>query len=135
MAILRWAAPMCVAFALALGCKPADEGLPASMVGVWRTAAPSHADRYLELQPGFVTFSTGKYTMDVRAIETVHSESLPPPERGRVYTLAYRIGEGELAELRLVHDAGPPKQIRFANRKEVWTPEKATLPPGKEKRP
>ena len=134
MAILRLTACFAAVLGLALGCAPGDEGLPESMIGIWRTSAASHADRYLELQPGFVTFATGKYTMDVRAIESVHSEPATAPQRGRIYTLAYRTGEGELSELRLIHDPGPPKHIRFANRKEIWTPEKATAPTPKEKR-
>lgn len=138
MAIPRLAAPGLLLLVLLLGpllaCAPADEGLPDSMVGIWRTRASSHADRYLELQPGFVTFATGKYTMDVHAIESVHSEPAEAPERGRIYTLAYRSALGdELSELRLVHDAGPPAHIRFANRREVWTREEPVPPARPEK--
>lgn len=116
-----WA--VAVAFLGTAACRPLDEGLPDTLVGVWRTSAPSHADRYLEIEPDFVTFGTSGYTMDVRSLERVHSEPAEPSEQGRRVTLVYRSADGERAELRVVHDPGPPPTLRFSNRPQLWTRE------------
>jgi hypothetical protein len=134
----RIAARVSVAVAIVLAtiaCGPSNEELPEALVGVWRTDAPRYADRYLELQPGFVTFGTGPVSMDLYALASVSSEPVKPPARGRLYTLVYTDGEGLPSSLRLIHDERNPSVLRLAHRREQWKRDAtAASAPTKERR-
>jgi hypothetical protein len=102
---------------LACGRAPID---PPDLVGVWRTEAPSHRDRKLEVQPDWIVFGTGgesssSYRRDGTEVE-IRGQSL-------ICTLHYLGEEGDRTHVRLVFEPGPPDKLRFENQSALWVRE------------
>jgi hypothetical protein len=119
---------------LLVACSGSSRTVPLEILGTWRSSSATHADRYLELRDRAVIFGTGKYTMEMRAVEWARSDDAEPPERGREHRVAYRNDQGEILDLRLLHDVGPPETLRFVNHKDVWTREKPAVAPSPERK-
>jgi len=115
---------------LLLACDGGSRTVPGEIAGIWRSQSPTHADRYLELRDRVVIFGTGRYTMDVRSVERVRSEEAEPPDRGRLHTVSYRSDEGEILDLAVIYEAGPPASLRFVNHTDLWTREQPVPAPG-----
>ena len=53
-----------------------------------------------------------------------HVEVTPAAEGSVEYVIDYHVDDGEVAQIKFVHTAGPPATIRMANHNEIWTPQK-----------
>jgi hypothetical protein len=93
---------------------------------VWHSSAEAYQDRYFEVRPDWVIFGTGKYTMDMRPLETVRAEQSEEPDAKTLYTLRYLDADQEIVEVRVHYAPGPPEVLRFQNRQELWM--RAALP-------
>jgi hypothetical protein len=94
--------------------------VPDSLLGEWHTSEEAHADRYFEISPVSISFTTGDgtgYTGFIKEITHVQ-------EGSRIlYTIVYDVG-GTRNELSFYYETGTRSGtfIRFKNQQAiVWT--------------
>ena len=102
-------------------CKGVSDPVPAELLQIWTTDAPAYKGRYFELRDGTLLFGTGPHTFAMHGVE--HVEATPTAPGSVEYVFDYKADDGETAQVRFVHTAGPPATIRMANHDEVWTPQ------------
>jgi hypothetical protein len=102
--------------ALLLAC--ARQQVPAELIDVWRTRAPGYEDRFLEVRPEAILFGTGGGTSSGFYLDRVEVE---PDDGDRLRcTLHYRLPEGEVTQVQLAFEPGPPATLRVGNLDEAW---------------
>ena len=103
------------------GCADEPQPTPSELIGIWRTAAPRHADRTLEVRADAVLFGRGKYSSPVRHSIT---SAIPGKSNGksdiRSWVVMYRESDGSISEVELLYQDKPLPTLKFANRDEVW---------------
>jgi len=103
--------------------------VPEDLIGVWRTAAPTYADRFFEIKAEEVIFGTGEGKFDTYPITKIKIER-DPKEQGTLYIICYKNIEGQEYKFSFYHDPANQGAIRFKNQKEmVWTKNLSSLPP------
>lgn len=106
---------------LAVACGAAPSPLPDELLGSWETSQPGYAGRVFEIRKDRILFGTSALRSSAHPLERI--ERRPDQADQRAYRLHFREHDGELAELELTYHPGPPQPwIRFARRKEIWTP-------------
>lgn len=93
-----------------------DKTMPDELLGIWTTAAPTYADRALEIRPTLLIFHTGERTFRLHAVRRVVRE-----DRGgsSLYTVEYADGDAvETLSFQYVRAANPA--IRLRNQSFVW---------------
>jgi hypothetical protein len=91
--------------------------VPQHLAGIWKTAAPNYADRYLKLSEQAVIFGIGEGQEVAHKIDKIKSEQR---DSGTVYTFYYRDAEGQKDSLTVTYlpDSGGTLQIK--NSVEIW---------------
>jgi len=97
-----------------------DRNIPLQLIGDWNTCDPNYSDRYFNISPTTVSFTTGDGTVStgwIKEIKTVQSGV------SILYTIEYDVN-GAPNELSFYYEAQKPKgsSIRFKNQKNIiWT--------------
>jgi hypothetical protein len=85
------------------------------LIGVWKTSAPTYADRYFEITKDSITFGTGEGT---HVSHRILSIEMVPQEAEQVYIISYADG-GQKSVFSFHLNNGV---IRIKNQKELqWT--------------
>lgn len=109
-----------LAILILTGCERESVPLPAELLKVWRTSAPSHRGKYLELRERYVIFGLDEFSISMHPIDRVESQS---GGKGVVeYSIDYHDNDGEAFQIRLLYTAEPRPELQLANHKEVWKP-------------
>ena len=77
---------------MALTLRPPKQEVPASLIGQWHTSAPNYADRYFEISPVSISFTTGNGTGStgiLKDIQQVHEGTRT------LYTFRYDVEDSE----------------------------------------
>jgi hypothetical protein len=111
-------------------CQPGRKTpVPEDLIGVWRTAAPTYADRFFEIKTDEVIFGTGEGKSDTYPITKIKIEE-DPKEQGTLYVICYKNIEGQEYKFFFYYDPANQGTIRFKNQREmVWTKNLSPLPP------
>jgi hypothetical protein len=106
-----------------LGCEPEREiTLPDELVGLWKTSAPSYADRYFEFTKKMLIFNVGEEKIGIHKIKDF--ESFGDSKETR-YTVTY-MSLGDKYKFLFSYYPANDGMIKLSNRKGVqWTREKA----------
>ena len=97
--------------------------VPGDLIGVWKTTAPTYADRFFEIKTDEVIFGTGEGSFDTYPISKIKSEK-DPREQGTLCTLYYKNIEGQEYKFSFYYDPANPGTIRFKNQQEIiWAKE------------
>jgi len=98
-----------------VGCK-GDVIVPQHLIGVWETAAPQYADRYMEFAEHTLIYGVGEGEKVSHEIEKIAMEQAGG---GTLYTFHYRDSEGE--KWTLVFTYRPDtRTIQMKNSNEIW---------------
>jgi uncharacterized lipoprotein YehR (DUF1307 family) len=97
--------------------------VPGDLIGVWKTTAPTYADRFFEIKTDKVIFGTGEGKFDTYPITKIKTEK-DREEQGTLYTICYKNIEGQEYKFSFYHDPANQGTIRFKNQTEmVWAKE------------
>ena len=106
--------------------RKATISIPEDLIGVWKTTAPTYADRFFKIKTDEVVFGTGEETFDTYPITKIKTEK-DPREQGTFYTLYYRSIEGQEYKFSFYYYPENHGTIRFKNQNEMaWTKEGAS---------
>jgi len=97
------------------GCK-GEVVVPPQLIGVWTTAAPKYADRYMKLSERTLTYGIGEGEEVSHQIEKIDVEQ---GNGGTMYTLYYRDAEGEKWTLIFTYSPDT-RTIQIKNSEELW---------------
>jgi hypothetical protein len=111
--------------AFLVACGGASNHVPEELIEIWTTDTAAYKDRYFELRPKTLIFGTGDDMLKMHRIE--HVEATPTAPGSIEYAVDYLVEDGETAQIKFVHTAGPPATIRMANHSEIWKPQKKSL--------
>ena len=96
-----------------LSLLPRDKTVPDELVGVWRTDAPSHADRGFEIQKTHVRFQIDDTVWTTHEIVEVERDD---GDSGVSYVI-HHDAEGEEAHFAFVYFETPEPMIQFTNQR------------------
>jgi hypothetical protein len=100
--------------------------VPEDLIGVWRTMAPTYADRFFEIRRDEIIFGTGEEKFDTYSITKIKIEK-NREEQGTLYIICYKNIEGQEYKFFFYYDPANQGTIKFKNQKEmVWM---KNLPP------
>jgi hypothetical protein len=104
-----------------LGCVPEREiSLPDELVGLWKTSAPSYADRYFEFTKKMLIFKVGKEEIGIHEIKDI--EKFGDGKETR-YTVTY-MSLGDKYKFSFSYDPANDGMIALSNRTGIqWTRE------------
>ncbi len=114
---------------LATGCgQKRIHETPEGLLGVWRTSAASHADRFMEFRRKDIVFGTGGSTSATYPLRGF----LPTEVAGVLgYVVYYKIESGEEFSMAITYSEENGGTIRFPNQKNItWRRVWSTIPPG-----
>lgn len=95
--------------------------VPDDLIGVWKTTAPTYADRFFEIKTDEVIFGTGEEKFDTYPITKIKIEK-NREEHGTLYIICYKNTAGQEYKFSFYYDPANQGTIRFKNQKEmVWT--------------
>ncbi len=101
--------------------------VPGDLIGVWKTTAPTYADRFFEIKTDEVIFGTGDGNFDTYAITRIEIEK-DREQKGTLYTIGYKNPTGQEYKFSFYYELTNQGVIRFKNQQEmIWTKE-ATPP-------
>ncbi len=102
-----------------VGCgRERTQTVPDGLVGVWKTAAPKYADRFLELRKTTISFGTGGQDFYTRTIVAVEKRR---QDDNRLYTVFYVNSEGEY-KFSFYYEPVSGGVIRYKNQKSIaWS--------------
>lgn len=102
-----------------IGCgRERTKTVPDELVGVWKTAAPKYADRFLELTRTTISFGTGGQDFYTRTIVAVEKRR---QDDNTLYTVFYVDSEGEY-KFSFHYEPVSGGVIRYKNQKSIaWT--------------
>jgi len=102
-----------------------ETSVPDDLIGVWKTTAPTYADRFFEIKKDEVIFGTGEGNFDTYPISEIKTEK-DPREQGTLCTLYYKNIEGQEYKFFFYYDPANQGTIRFKNQQEmIWTKEES----------
>ena len=108
--------------------------VPEDLIGVWRTMAPTYADRFFEIRADEVIFGTGEEKFDTYPITKIKIEK-DREEQGTLYVICYKNIVGQEYKFSFYYDPANQGTIRFKNQKEmVWMKNLSPPPPIEEDR-
>ena len=103
--------------------------VPENLLGVWRTAAPTYADRFFEIKTNEIIFGTGEEKFDTYPITKIKIEK-DPKEQGTLYIICYQNVERQEYKFSFYYDQTNQGTIRFKNQKKmVWSKNLSPPPP------
>jgi len=103
--------------------------VPEDLIGVWRTMAPTYADRFFEIKTDEVIFGTGEEKFDTYPITKIKIEK-DREEQGTLYVICYKNIVGQEYKFSFYHVPANQGTIRFKNQKEmVWAKNLSPPPP------
>jgi hypothetical protein len=94
--------------------------VPEELLGEWHTSDPNYSDRFFEITPASITFTTGGTT---GATGTIKQVTTTPDGNRTLYTVQYDL-EGAHNVVSFYFESGPPNGdvIRFKNQQHtMWT--------------
>jgi hypothetical protein len=97
-----------------------DRNIPRQLIGDWNTSDPNYSDRYFNIGPTTISFTTGNGTVStgwIKEIKTVQTGV------STLYIIEYDVN-GTANELSFYYETKKPKAsiIRFKNQKNtIWT--------------
>ncbi len=101
-----------------IGCKQDTITVPQHLIGVWKTSAPTFADRSLEFSENVLAFGIGNEDAVSHFIGKIESVTL---EDNRIeYTFHYKDSEEEKWMLILTYSPDSGGVIQLKNRTEIW---------------
>jgi hypothetical protein len=102
---------------------PVDKTIPDELVGVWRTEAPSHADRPFEVTKTNLIFHTGAADSVIYPVLRVRRVE---GEGTTLYTIDYEV-EGARFEFAFYYRVSPEESIQFRNQPQLeWRKQDST---------
>ena len=106
---------VCLLLLFIVGCE--REIVPQYLMGVWKTSAPTYADRYLKISEHSITYGIGEGEEVSHTIDKIKSQQ---GDGGTIYTFYYRNAEGQKDHLTVTYrpDSGGTLQIK--NSVEIW---------------
>jgi hypothetical protein len=110
---------------LVLSWRAPNTRVPESLLGEWHTAEAQHADRYFEITPVSLSFTTGEgvvYTGFIKDVQQIQEGSRT------LYTIVYDV-DGTRNELSFYFESanGSDFVIRFKNQQDmVWKKSETT---------
>ncbi|MEE9521559.1 MAG: hypothetical protein V3W05_02010 [candidate division NC10 bacterium] len=109
-------------FATIIGCQSQTSNtVPEMLLGVWKTAHPKYADRFIEIKKDVIIFGTGGESIELHALADI-SES----REGKLffYTISHINHHGQRYTFTFYYDPDDGGTMRFKNqRRIIWTKE------------
>ena len=105
---------------LAVTVRTPKHRVPEELLGEWHTSDPNYSDRFFEITPASITFTTGGATGSTGMIKQV---TTVPDGNRTLYTVLYEL-EGARNEVSFYFETGSPDGdlIRFKNQPHtIWT--------------
>jgi hypothetical protein len=105
---------------LVLWWRTPNKRIPDCLLGEWHTSEAGHSDRYFEINPVSISFTTGEGTVYTGFIKEIKQVQEGP---STLYTVVYDV-DGTLNELSFYYESGTAKGtfIRFRNQQNIiWT--------------
>jgi len=104
---------------LLFGCHGEELSVPDHLVGIWSTAEPRFAGRYLQFTRDSIVFQTGAEQVNVHRIEKLQEEKGGKGGKTIAYVLIYREADGTNGKLIFSYDPKNQGEIRLKNQKTV----------------